>query len=199
MLLSNAELHADNPAFQRDMLNTVQASVGKISRMLTKLQARERELGRTIIVPMERLTEIASTYLRARGVTLHVEHDGRTAGVAMDAGSFDAVVSHLLDNAIEVSDGPIRLRIRHESLSVLIDIIDQGPGMSPEFIRDSLFRPFASTKRTGHGIGVYQARELLRETGGDLLVYSRQAAGTTMRVLVPAVGASVEEPAPLSA
>ncbi len=199
MLLSNAELHADDPAFQRDMLETVRAASGKMSRMLARLQAREREHGRAIIVPMERLTGIAGAYLRTRGVALSVDHDGRTAGVAMDAASFDAVVSHLLDNAIDVSDGPVRLRVRHEGLSVLIDIIDTGPGMSPHFIRDRLFRPFASTKSDGYGIGVYQARELLREAGGDLLVYSREAAGTTMRVLVPAVGATVAEPAPLSA
>ena len=84
------------------------------------------------------------------------------------------MISHLLDNAIEASAGrPVRIRVRHEALSVLIDIIDQGPGMAPEFIRDSLFRPFATTKQSGHGIGVYQARELLREAGGDLLALSR--------------------------
>ena len=59
--------------------------------------------------------------------------------------------------------------------------------MTPEFIRDELFRPFASTKGGGHGIGAYQARELLREAGGDLLVLSRPDAGTTMRLLLPSV------------
>ena len=66
-----------------------------------------------------------------------------------------------------------RVEVRHEPLSLVIDIIDQGPGMTPEFIRDELFRPFATTKGGGHGIGAYQARELLREAGGDLLVLSR--------------------------
>lgn len=199
MLLSNAELHADNPEFQRDMLRTVQASVGKITRMLARLQAREREHGRAMIVPMERLTALAASYLRARGTAVSVDHDSRTSSVAMDPASFDAVVSHLLDNAIEVSTGAVRLRVRHESLSVLIDIIDDGPGMTPEFIRDSLFRPFTSTKEKGHGIGVFQARELLREAGGDLIVFSRPPLGTTMRVLLPAVASAVEEAAPLSA
>ena len=77
---------------------------------------------------------------------------------------------------------------------MVIDIVDQGPGMSPEFIRDELFRPFASTKGEGHGIGVYQARELLREAGGDLLVLSRVGSGTTMRLLLPLVRAAVADP-----
>lgn len=74
---------------------------------------------------------------------------------------------------------------------MVIDLIDEGPGMTPEFIRDELFRPFSSTKGGGHGIGVYQARELLREAGGDLLVLSRAGSGTTMRLLLPMVHAAV--------
>ena len=118
-------------------------------------------------------------------------------GVAIDAESFDAVAAHLLNNAIEASPpgAGVRVEVRREALSMVIDIIDEGPGMSPEFIRDELFRPFASTKGDGHGIGVYQARELLREAGGDLLVLSRVGSGTTMRLLLPIVrAAAVDTP-----
>ena len=83
----------------------------------------------------------------------------------------------------------MRVQLRHEALSVVVDIVDEGPGMAPEFIRDELFRPFATTKGGGHGIGAYQARELLREAGGDLLVLSRKPGGTTMRLLLPSVRA----------
>jgi signal transduction histidine kinase len=76
---------------------------------------------------------------------------------------------------------------------MVIDIIDRGPGMTPEFSRDQLFRPFASTRRDGHGIGAYQARELLREAGGDLLVLSRVGSGTTMRLLLPMVRAAAAD------
>jgi signal transduction histidine kinase len=81
----------------------------------------------------------------------------------------------------------------------LIDIADHGPGMTPEFIRDHLFRPFRSTKTKGSGIGAWQARELLRAAGGDLLVLSEAGSGTTMRVLLPAEGVAVAEAASLSA
>ena len=71
--------------------------------------------------------------------------------------------------------------------------------MSADFIRDRLFRPFATTKTGGHGIGAYQARELLRAAGGDLLVLSRPDAGTTMRLLLPSVRVPSAEAAPVSA
>ena len=68
--------------------------------------------------------------------------------------------------------------------------------MAPEFVRDELFRPLRSTKSGGHGIGAYQARELLRDAGGDLLVLSQPGAGTTMRVILPWLRPGVAEPPP---
>ena len=192
MLLANAEVHADNPEFQRDMLATVRASVGKITRLLSRLQADRRERSHALIDPEERLKEIVETAAATKHVDVGLNADGPAGGVAIDPEAFDAVAAHLLDNAIEASPNgaPVRVDIRYEAMSTVIDIVDEGEGMSPEFIRDELFRPFASTKNQGHGIGVYQARELLREAGGDLLVLSRVGSGTTMRLLLPAVRAA---------
>ena len=61
MLLANAEVHADNPEFQRDMLATVRASVGKITRLLTRLQADRQERSHALIDPVERLQDIVET------------------------------------------------------------------------------------------------------------------------------------------
>lgn len=202
MLLANAEVHADNPAFQRDMLATVRASVGKISRLLSRLQADRQERSHALIDPVERLKDIIATTLEGRpagiaivGLSPDGIRTGQPGGVAIDAESFDAVAAHLLNNAIEASPpaSPVRVEVRQEALSVVIDIIDTGSGMTPEFIRDELFRPFASTRRDGHGIGAWQARELLREAGGDLLVLSRAGSGTTMRLLLPMVLAAAAD------
>ena len=58
--------------------------------------------------------------------------------------------------------------------------------MTPEFIRDRLFKPFDSTKGVqGMGIGVYQAREFARKYGGDLQVQSAVSKGTTMTLTLP--------------
>ena len=206
MLLANAEVHADNPEFQRDMLATVRASVGKITRLLSRLQADRQERNHALIDPVARMNDIIATAPETRSpgscsntvTIIGLTGDGtlsQLGGVAIDAESFDAVAAHLLDNAIEASptDQSVRVEVRRESLSVIIDITDTGSGMTPEFIRDELFRPFASTKRDGHGIGVWQARELLREAGGDLLVLSRVGSGTTMRLLLPMVRAAAAD------
>jgi signal transduction histidine kinase len=174
------------------MLTTVRASVDKITRLLTRLQADRHERKHALLSPADRLRALVEALpVRAGDVRL-IDH-GHGAGAAIDPDSFDAITAHLLNNALEAggASGTVTIAIRPETTYLVIDIIDQGPGMSPEFVRDTLFRPFSSTKDGGHGIGAYQARELLRAAGGDLLVLSREGVGTTMRILLPAVSIGV--------
>jgi signal transduction histidine kinase len=194
---------------------------------LARLQAGAQEQTYALIAPVQRIGEVVAAFRRTCGAAVTVADDGGEAGVAIDPEAFDTVVTHLLTNAVEASssvaaDGTaraarvpavrvpavrvpavrvpaVRVVVRHEALSVLVDIIDEGPGMSADFIRDRLFRPFATTKTGGHGIGAYQARELLRAAGGDLLVLSRPDAGTTMRLLLPSVRVPSAETSEVSA
>ena len=197
MLLTNAEVYVDNPEFQRDMLATVRASVGKITRLLSRLQAERQERDHALITPAERLRDLVAACQITRHRDIAVTDRSGGAGAAIDPDAFDAVVTHLLNNAVEASEPgqPVRLDLRTEAHGVVVDIIDQGQGMAPEFVRDELFRPLRSTKGDGHGIGAYQARELLRDAGGDLLVLSKPNAGTTMRIILPSVRPGVAEPA----
>jgi signal transduction histidine kinase len=67
----------------------------------------------------------------------------------------------------------------------VIDVTDDGPGMSPEYVATRLFRPFASNKHAGMGLGTYQVRETAREAGGDVEVITSEGSGTTMRMRLP--------------
>ena len=196
LLLSNAESHMQNPEFQRDMLTTVQASVQKISHLIKRLEAPGADTAPTALAPLPRLEAIVATFRRLRRTEFALEHDGSTAAVAMSPEAFDTVVTHLLNNAAEAGGAaPVRLRVRHEARRVVISIADGGPGMTAEFIRDELFRPFATRKREGTGIGAFQARELMREAGGDLVVDSRPGAGTTVKLLLTRADAPASQAA----
>jgi signal transduction histidine kinase len=99
----------------------------------------------------------------------------------------ERVVGHLIQNAIEATprSGSVGVRVgRHEG-RVLVEITDTGEGMSEEFIRERLFKPFDSTKSAGMGIGVFESREYINELGGSLEVSSRPGHGTTFRVVLP--------------
>ena len=80
---------------------------------------------------------------------------------------------------------PVRLVVRRAGGRVAVDVIDRGAGMTPAFLQGELFRPFASTKPGGFGIGAYEARELVRRMGGEIQVESRVGEGSTFTVLLP--------------
>ena len=196
LLLSNAERHMANPEFQRDILTTLRASVQKITALLRRLEAPDPEPPAATLQPVERLTDLVGALGRRSGLQVVLEYDRTGVGVAMAAAAFDAVVTHLLTNAIDATLArdtttggeipAVRVTVGHDANRILVDIIDRGVGMTADFMRDTLFRPFGTAKRGGTGIGAFQARELLREAGGDLIVTSRPGAGTTMRLVLPA-------------
>ena len=81
MLLTNAEIHADNPEFQRDMLATVRASVAKITRLLTRLQADRQERSRALIQPLQRLRDVVQATRRTARTVVELSDDSGGAGV----------------------------------------------------------------------------------------------------------------------
>ena len=207
LLLSHAERHLANPEFQRDMLATVRASVQKISALLRRLEAPEPAPPAATLHPVERLGTLLPNLRRGHDTDLLLDYDRTGVGVAIPEAAFDAVVTHLVTNAADatlsrhagtVPPPPVRVSVSHVGNRVLVDIADQGTGMSEAFVRDTLFRPFGTAKRGGTGIGAFQARELVREAGGDLVVISRPGQGTTMRLVLPAA-ATRAQPAPVSA
>jgi putative PEP-CTERM system histidine kinase len=184
LMLDNAEGNIADPEFQSDLLTTMRASVARIDTLIERLRHEDAAAEGAFAVA-ERLRAIA----RARpGVALEIEADGPLPLATMPPENFDAAVTHLLNNAAEASPpaAPVRLVVRPQDGALELDIIDHGPGMSAEFIRDELFRPLATTKVGGSGIGAWQARELLTRAGGALAVISAPGAGTTMRLRIPA-------------
>ncbi len=140
---------------------------------------------------MTPLRHLAVRLGHLHGAAIVVDADEGQA-VAMAAADLEAVVTHLVDNAIAAAgrSRPVVIRVASAARRVLVDVIDEGPGMTPEFMRDQLFRPWHSDKPGGSGVGAFQARALLRAAGGDLLVTSAPGAGTTMRLLLPAAAAT---------
>jgi len=92
-----------------------------------------------------------------------------------------------VQNAAEATTplGSVLLTATLEARQVLIQIADDGVGMTDDFIRTGLFQPFRSTKTTGMGIGAFESREYLREIGGSVDVTSRLDHGTTFSIRLP--------------
>jgi putative PEP-CTERM system histidine kinase len=197
LLLANAETHLADPAFQKDMLATVRSSVGRIGGLIRRLDhpgawaAPDAGLAaRSRINAAAQLAALlaARPHQGMAVLALHIDRAMPDAvEVAMEATAFQAAVTHLLDNAVTAAgcSGTVRVGLRATSSQVFIDVADDGPGMTPEFIRDELFRPFATRTEGGSGLGAFQARSLLRAAGGELAVQSAPGCGTTLRLSLP--------------
>jgi signal transduction histidine kinase len=70
--------------------------------------------------------------------------------------------------------------------TAVVEIQDDGPGMSEDFVQSRLFRPFQTTKPEGVGLGLYTSSQILLFHKGDLIVRSGPGAGTLVRVVLPA-------------
>jgi signal transduction histidine kinase len=107
--------------------------------------------------------------------------------VLADWERLERVVGHLIQNAIEATakDGKVGIELARRGECVVIRITDSGEGMSEEFIRERLFKPFESTKSAGMGIGVFESQEYIQELGGALDVTSEPEHGSTFTISLP--------------
>jgi putative PEP-CTERM system histidine kinase len=187
LVVSNGERHAEDPEFQRDVLETVRHSVLSMNKLLAQLRAnRDAEPAETAI-PAVAIREALKAWRPKKPLDIQFEVDDRAERVKISRDSLDSALRHLLDNAVEVSapGGRMEVTVRHAGDKVIIDVSDHGAGMHADFIANQLFQPFRSTKSDGYGIGAYQTRELIRAAHGDLLVLSEPGKGTTMRIVLP--------------
>jgi putative PEP-CTERM system histidine kinase len=190
LLARNAEKHADKPAFRADMLLTLRNSTDKLQALLARL-GRYGAHGGEAPQPValgEILSRVVARYAGQHEVVV-IERP--PCAVLADREALEQALVHLVQNAIDASaqGSGVFLDLAVEESHAVVEVIDSGPGMSPEFIRTRLFKPFNSSKPGGFGIGAFEARELIRAMGGRLDVESREGLGTRFRLRLPLAGA----------
>ncbi|GAA0323894.1 PEP-CTERM system histidine kinase PrsK [Sphingomonas oligophenolica] len=197
LVARNAERHADNPDFRADMVATLQDSAGRMNDLLARLSqhhsGRAEELRPVEVLP---LAEGVAARRRAQHPIAVI--GDRRALALVDPARFEQALGHLVQNAIEASDPaePVTIAIMTEGGQMVVDVIDQGCGMTPAFIREKLFRPFTSSKPGGFGVGAFEAQQLVQAMGGSVSVASREGEGTRFRVTLAAPrSTSLEEAA----
>jgi signal transduction histidine kinase len=110
-----------------------------------------------------------------------------------DMGVLKIVMRNLLDNAAKYggADKPVRIAVARQNATVAIEVADQGIGLA-EAEREKIFQKFYRVgdemvrQAEGSGLGLYLARELVRQMGGTLVAESPGLGrGSTFRITLP--------------
>lgn len=190
LMLKNAQRHRDNPEFQQDMLDTVANVEARMRGLMTQLQEK-RSIDPPRAVDLQPL--LRSVCESKHGQLPELELALGNAGpveVSAHPQRLERIIGHVVQNALDATtqDGKVLLTLAagmDGRAHVVVE--DNGCGMSPEFVRERLSRPFQTTKSSGMGIGVYETRQYLEEIGGALRYDSELGRGTRVTIELPRI------------
>jgi putative PEP-CTERM system histidine kinase len=187
LTLDNLPVHFDDPRFRQDVLRGIGQTADRINELISRLTSLRRlELNLTEVD----LNSVVDDALRALNGTANIKVVKQLASqpkLKLDRMQFGSVITNLLLNARDAvgPQGEVRIETAQDENWAVVSIADNGCGMSPAFVKSSLFRPFQSTKKKGLGIGMFQSKMIVEAHRGRILVESRPAVGSTFRVMLP--------------
>ncbi len=188
LVVENMNRNFDNPEFRKDALTSLSQTVNKMKQLMERLAALSK--GPDLCYVPADLNELTQEALSEIGSTIKsriVKDFQQLPVVRVDPSQIKKVITNLILNAVEATTGSglIHLTTSVEDETVTLSVSDNGCGMSPEFIENRLFKPFATTKSNGFGIGLYQSKSILEAHGGKIQVHSQLGQGSTFKIYVP--------------
>ena len=195
LLLKNSERHRQNPRFQEDMLSTVEHVTERMNKLLLQLSTGSRGTESLRTLNLSTLARRVAEAKTGQSVSIRVETSGDVMALGHEQ-RFERVLGHLVQNAIDASrdGGAIVVRVSTRDRSALVQVTDNGCGMSEDFVREKFFRPFQTTKQAGMGIGAYETAQYVKEIRGTIEVNSRPGTGTEIKIIIPLAGEDASLP-----
>jgi signal transduction histidine kinase len=201
LLLSNLEEHWDDPDFRRTVQDLLASSVERLEDIVGRFVAHENALVIKVELDVngllrqvvQRPPRRSSRGVPTPAVTLEL---GTVPHVWGDSHYLGDAFGSLFENALEAAapEGKVLVRTYAGRSArrprVIIEFIDNGAGMSAEFLRDRLFRPYETTKPHGVGLGLATASQIVRFHRGTIRILSQPGGGTLVRLSLPGVAES---------
>jgi len=187
LINSNAKRHRDNPAFIDDVFETIESATSRLDKVLTQLRNKQvAESNKQCIEVGELLAKVVNQRnIQRPHISINFTADIK---IFLDRETFFSVLNHLLQNAQEATNESGWVKISAEKINnnLHLAIIDNGTGMSADFINNRLFKPFDTTKgNAGMGIGVYEAKQFIESIGGTMQVTSFENEGSIFTLVIP--------------
>src|SRR5579859_5338384 len=150
LMLKNLPVHFDDPAFREDALRGISNTARRIDEMIGRLTAlRQQPLFNPVEADLNKLVREALERLEQMPQVELIRELQPLPSILADGEQIRSVVTNLVLNARDAlgPEGRICLRTEHLDGNVVLSVTDNGCGMSAAFMKDSLFRPFQSTKK----------------------------------------------------
>jgi signal transduction histidine kinase len=196
MLVSNMERQFHREEFRADAIESLREATEKLKRTVARLSEPARSLSGEYRIAA-RPTDLVPIFRRVIAVNAEPSRPlydiearlPETLVATVEPDRVENVFENLVINALEAMGAKGgRLSVEAGTLEgdlVFFSVSDTGTGMTEEFVKTRLYRPFATTKNKGIGLGLYTCREIVEAHGGRLEVESRPGAGTRFRVVLP--------------
>jgi len=193
LMMKNAQRLHDNPEFQQDMLMTIENSLEKMRQLMLQLREGATPPGIAFGVDLGRVAQRIEAGASHRGRKLELLIAERILARGHEE-RLERVIGHVVQNAFDATDadGRVWLKLSRCGDRARVEVGDTGHGMSQEFIRERLFKPFQTTKNAGMGIGAYESFQYVQELGGTIDVKSEPGKGTEVSLLLPLFEAQSE-------
>jgi signal transduction histidine kinase len=174
-----------------NLLNELESSTSRISDLVRAIKEytymdQSPVQNVDVIKGIENTLTILQFKLK-RGVTVHREYEKIPLLVNSFGSELNQIWTNIIDNAIDAMNGSGDLRIRtyREDDCVVVEITDNGPGISPE-VEAHIFEPFFTTKGVGEGtgLGLDTVQRIVRKHRGNIQVESKPGE-TRFQVYLP--------------
>src|SRR5262245_8102592 len=183
----------NNPA------SAAKRAAAQLREVLKKIRDASHELGRRELTAAQKseIEKLEASFMQHGEVPFDPLQLSDLEGRIDSFGSeLNQVWTNIIDNAIDAMGGKGELRVRtyREDDCVVVEIADNGPGISPA-IQPHIFEPFFTTKKVGEGtgLGLDTALRIVKKHRGTIEVSSKPG-DTRFQVWLPLAEGPIHDP-----
>lgn len=191
LVKENAPEHIHEPDFQQDMLELIDDVLKRMARVEKRLLTLKDEI-RPDLQPVElnQFLQTSCHRLKAKlpSLTIDFEYNDDVL-VHSDPELLFSILENLLLNSFEAQREGAVVKIRTGKQSAtgegFVEITDNGPGIMETLLPDILFQPFKTNKKGGSGIGLWQAKKVIRSLRGTITAQNNPQGGACFKLYLP--------------
>ncbi|NRB41277.1 MAG: GHKL domain-containing protein [Pseudomonadales bacterium] len=187
LLSKNAVKHKYKQGFIDDAIKTIEHADRKIGSLLQRTQLHKDKSNRLLDVKTILNKALSQRQRQNPAPSCLLAEDCFCQG---DADDLETVFVNVIKNAQEAcnSQDKIEITLCQQLEKITIHIHDSGIGMTEQYMREKLFKPFHSTKGVnGMGIGLYQCQKIIHAMAGTIEVISNKTDGSCFSIFIPAI------------